>query len=120
MVTRTVTFGTAHLIFCRVDANFLARGPKKSGGAEPPPEVVLACLKGGPCAEKIFCAVGSPITDAALLASRTPWIRVHTNEEDTPNIKFAIVLYPYKDARQYNVITSRQFGVTAFRIIGVF
>ena len=75
--------------FCLVDANFLARGPKKSGGPEPPPEVVLACLKGGPCAEKIFCGGGSPITDAALLAfaSRTPWIRVHTNEEDTPNIK---------------------------------
>jgi len=60
MVTWTVTLGTALLIFCRVDANFLARGAKKSGGPEPPPEVVLACLKSGPCAEKIFCGVESP------------------------------------------------------------
>lgn len=88
MVTWTVSLRTARLFFCLVDANFLARGPKKSGGPESPPEVVLACLKGGPCAEKIFYVGGSPITDAALLAfaSRTPWIRVHTNEEDTPNI----------------------------------
>ena len=64
--------------------------------------------RGGPClpkrwpvCRKNICGVGSPITDAALLAfaSRTPWIRVHTNEEDNPNIKFAIVLYPYVDAR---------------------
>ena len=88
MGTRAVSFCTARLIFCRVNANFLARGVKKSGRPGPPREVVLASLKGGPYAEKIYCSGGSSITDAALLAfaSRTPWIRVHTNEEDTPNI----------------------------------
>ena len=93
--------GQADRYFGDGPPEFLPCRCQKSGGPEPPPEVVLACLKGGPCAEKIFCGVGSPITDAALLAfaSRTPWIRVHTNEEDTPNIKFAIVPYPYKDTR---------------------
>ena len=52
MGTQAVTFGTARLIFCRVNANFLARGPKKSGGPGPPPE---ASLKSGPRAEKTFC-----------------------------------------------------------------
>ena len=51
MGTRAVTFGTARLIFCRVNANFLTRGLKKSGGPGPPP-------RGQPKhwrAEKRFC-----------------------------------------------------------------
>ena len=35
--TLAVTFGTARLIFCHVKANFLASGPKNSGGPGPPP-----------------------------------------------------------------------------------
>lgn len=56
MGTRAVSFCTARLIFCRVNANFLARGVKKSGRPGPPREVVLPRLiKSGPRAEKRFC-----------------------------------------------------------------
>ena len=48
MATRAVTFGTVRLIFCRVNAIFLAHSPKKSGVPGPPREVVLARLKSGP------------------------------------------------------------------------
>ena len=52
MGTRAVTFGTARLFFCRVNANFLARVVKKSGGPGPAPE---ASLNTGLRAEKRFC-----------------------------------------------------------------
>ena len=56
MGTRAVSFCTVRLIFCRVNANFWARGPKKSGRPGPPREVVLPRLiKSGPRAEKRFC-----------------------------------------------------------------
>ena len=48
MGTRAVTFGTVRLIFCRVNAIFLAHSPKKSGRPRQPREVVLAPLKSGP------------------------------------------------------------------------
>ena len=97
MGTRAVTYRLARLIFCRVSANCLARGTKKSGGPGPPREVVLARLKSGSRAEKRFCgAFGHryEITDAILLviASQSSLIQVHTNEVDTPN-KFVVGLY---------------------------
>ena len=53
--TRTVTFGSDRLIFCRVNAKFLARSPKELGEPGPPREVVLAGLNSGPRAKKRFC-----------------------------------------------------------------
>ena len=55
MCTRAITFGTDRLIFCRVNAKFLARGPQNSGRPGPHREVVLARLKSGPRAKKRFC-----------------------------------------------------------------
>ena len=47
--------GSARLIFCRVNAKFLARSPKELGEPGPPREVVLASLNSGPRAKKRFC-----------------------------------------------------------------
>ena len=53
--TRAVTFGSAHLIFCLVNAKFLARCPKELGEPGPPREVVLAGLNSDSRAKKRFC-----------------------------------------------------------------
>ena len=82
MGTRAVTYRLARLIFCRVSANCLARGTKKSGGPGPPREVVLARLKSGSRADAILL----------VIASQSSLIQVHTNEVDTPN-KFVVGLY---------------------------
>ena len=55
VVTQAVTFGSTRLIFCRVNAKFLARSPKELGEPGPPREVVLASLNSGPRAKKRFC-----------------------------------------------------------------
>ena len=53
VVTQAVTFGS--IIFCLVNAKFLARSPKELGEPGPPREVVLASLNSDPRAKKRFC-----------------------------------------------------------------
>ena len=62
VVTQAVTFGSTRLIFCRVNAKFLARSPKELGEPGPPREVVLASLNSWPARQKeILRGIGSLI-----------------------------------------------------------
>ena len=104
MGTRAVTFGTARLILCHVNANFFARGPKKVLRARTTSRGGPGSTKKWPTFREIWGAFGhrQEITGAIILskASQTSLIREHTNEEDTLN-KFAIVLYSNVEAIQY-------------------
>ena len=88
MGTRAVTFGAARLIFCRVNANFLARGPKKSDG----PKKWPACPR-----EKRFCGAFSHCWQPRKLNEAYANHRIPNKKgrrTASPDRRLSIIKYP--------------------------
>ena len=118
MGTRDVIFCTACLVFFW---HVVWKNQAGQDKVQVQDQVVLARLKSGLRAEKIFCvAFGHQweITDAFLLvtASQTSLIQVHKNEVDTPNKQVSNSSIFGCGSKIKHSYASRRFRVTPFRI----